>query len=69
MNATQIVTLLVTIAGAFFKSSPAATEIEIVLPQLAAAFDGAKNGTAFSVSHSLSIDDKPGVFAMSWTPN
>lgn len=68
MNTSTLVALVVSIAGAFFKNNPTVNEIEVVLPQLATAFDAAKAGTAFSLNHPLSVDGKAGTFSASWTP-
>lgn len=69
MNTDSIVMLVVGLMSTFLKNNPTAAEIEIVLPQLVSAFEAAVKGTAFSLSHNLSVGGKPGTFSASWTPS
>ena len=69
MNTATIISVLVTLAQAFFSKNPTVEEIVTILPELGTALGNAKAGAAFSVSIPESIDGKPGTSTFSWSPN
>jgi hypothetical protein len=66
MNST--LSTILALLPIFFSKNPTVMEIEAVLPQIMAAIDGAKAGTAFSVSFPESIDGKAGTSTFGWSP-
>ena len=60
---------ILSILGLFFGKNPTVAEIEAFLPQVLNAINGAKAGTAFSVSFPLSVDGKAGSASFGWTPS
>ena len=66
MNSTlQTILALLPI---FFHNNPTVDEIETLLPQVLGAINGAKAGTAFTVSFPEKFNAVAGTSTFSWTP-
>jgi len=53
----------------FFRNNPTVDEIEVLLPQVIGAINGAKSGTPFTVTFPETISGHKGVSTFSWSPS